>query len=118
MTIAFNREGNILYAKPSGRLEGSNADEFRKAVENALVDTDEALILDMESLTYISSAGLRMVAMLSDLAKQSGISFALCSPSRAVNFVFTSSGFDKLVSVAETSDGARKVLASQADKSS
>lgn len=115
MNVAFSREGNILYAKPSGRIEGSNADEFRKAVEGALEDTDEALILDMESLTYISSVGLRMVAMLSHLTKQAGISFALCSPSRAVNFVFASAGFDKLVSVVETSESARRVVAPRAD---
>ena len=118
MNVTFSREGNILYAKPSGRIEGSNADEFRKAVEDAIVDSDEALVLDMESLTYISSVGLRMVAMLSDLTKRAGISFALCSPSRAVNFVFTSSGFDKLVSVVESSASARKVVASQTDSSS
>ena len=118
MNVTFRREGNILYAKPSGRIEGSNADDIRKAIQDAIADHDEALVLDMESLTYISSVGLRMVAMLADLTKQSGMSFALCSPSRAVNFVFASSGFDKLVSVVETSDSARKVVTPRADESS
>ena len=70
----------------------------------------------MAEVTYISSIGLRMIAMLANYAERNYMSFALCSPSKEVDFVFNSSGFDQLVSVAETETDAYEIVVRRDDE--
>ena len=64
MEVATLREWETLIAMPMGKIDGSNADDFLKALEDAIESTDQALILDMENVTYIGSAGLRIVGIM------------------------------------------------------
>ena len=47
-----------------GRVDGANARKFQKAVETVIEDSDRAVVLDMENLSYISSAGLRSILLI------------------------------------------------------
>lgn len=63
MKINQNREGEKLVVVVEGRLDTTTAVEFEKAFEETLVGVSE-LVLDMNSLEYISSAGLRVLLKL------------------------------------------------------
>lgn len=113
MEVATLREWETLIAMPIGKIDGSNADDFLKALEGAIESTDQALILDMENVTYIGSAGLRIVAIMINRTKIAGMKFALCSLSRSVNDVITASGFNRLVRVVATQEDARMAVSAQ-----
>lgn len=63
MKINQNREGDKLVVVVEGRLDTTTAIDFEKAFEETLVGVSE-LVLDMNSLEYISSAGLRVLLKL------------------------------------------------------
>lgn len=59
LEIKNTLENGAVTAVISGRIDSTNAGEFDKGIE--LIDTAEKLILDVENLEYISSAGLRVI---------------------------------------------------------
>ncbi|MCD7887451.1 MAG: STAS domain-containing protein [Clostridiales bacterium] len=60
MTITKKREGNRLTIAPEGRLDATTAPEL-SAVLDAELDGVKELLIDMENLAYMSSAGLRVI---------------------------------------------------------
>ena len=60
MTIEKTRNGNTAELKISGWLDTKTAPELEAAL-NELGPGVDALVLDMEHLEYISSAGLRQI---------------------------------------------------------
>lgn len=63
MKINQNREGDKLVVVVEGRLDTTTAIDFEKAFEETLVGVSD-LVLDMNGLEYISSAGLRVLLKL------------------------------------------------------
>ena len=60
MNITITREGKELTAKVSGRLDTLTSPEFEDRLAPELEGT-EKLILDLGELSYLSSAGLRVM---------------------------------------------------------
>ena len=108
MEVITYREGETLIARPHGRIDGlANATALQRTLEGAIESTDQALILDLENVSYISSAGLRTVAIMINRTKAADMSFVLCSLSAPIHDLFATSGFDKLVQVVDSLDDAR-----------
>ena len=60
MTIEKMQDGTALTLCLSGRLDTATAPELETVLDSALPGTQD-LTLDMKSLEYISSAGLRVI---------------------------------------------------------
>ena len=99
MGVETERVGDILIAKMGGRVDGANAREFQVALEAVIDPGERAVILDMEQLSYISSAGLRVILLTARALQDRNAKFAICSLSEAIREVFQISGFDKIISV-------------------
>ena len=99
MGVETERLGDILIAKTDGRVDGANAREFQVALEAAIDPGERAVILDMEQLSYISSAGLRVILLTARALQDRNAKFAICSLSESIREVFEISGFDKIISV-------------------
>ena len=97
LTIDGERSSGALIAKASGRIDGSNAREFQDALETFLQAEASSLILDLEDLSYISSAGLRVILLVSKKLQASSVQFGVCSLSVSIGEVFQISGFDKII---------------------
>ena len=102
MNINAERKGQTLIVRPAGKIEGTNADEFHQELMGNLKENDQALILNLEEITYISSAGLRIIAMTNNHAQQNSMSFMLCNPNIPVKAVFTTSGLNRLIPIHNT----------------
>ena len=99
MELETERQGDTLIAKTDGRVDGANAREFQSALEAAIDDNTSAVILDMERLSYISSAGLRVILLTAKSLQGRNAKFAVCSLSESIQEVFEISGFDKIISI-------------------
>ena len=99
MGVSTERQGNTLIAKTDGRVDGANAREFQSALEEAIDANEQAVILDMEELSYISSAGLRVILLTAKNLRSQNAKFAVCSLSAPIREVFEISGFDKIISI-------------------
>ena len=105
MDISTELRGGVLIAKAQARIDGANAREFQDALQAAIDEHDCAMVLDMEDLTYISSAGLRVILLIARVLQRNNNDLALCSLTGPVREIFQISGFDKII----------KTLDSQAD---
>ena len=62
MDLKTYLENNILTVYPQGRITTDLADEFEKALTDAISSNESAaLVLDLKELEYIASSGLRVV---------------------------------------------------------
>ena len=111
MELTAVREDEILIVALNGRIDGANASEVQKALENALAPEDRGLVLDMEGVTFMGSAGLRIVAIMINRTRAKKTRFALCSLSGPVMEVLATSGFSKMVPVLKTLEEARASMA-------
>ena len=99
MEIEMERQRDTLIAKTDGRVDGANAREFQAALEAAIDANERAVILDMENLSYISSAGLRVILLTAKALQGRNRKFAICSLSESIREVFEISGFDKIIPI-------------------
>ena len=71
MTINKSLTGGKLTLSLDGRLDILTAPDFEHLVKNELEDVTE-LVIDMEKLEYISSAGLRVLLTARKLMQNKG----------------------------------------------
>ena len=102
MEISTERKGEVLVALTKDRVDGANAREFQDAVQAAIAGQDCPVVLDMERLVYISSAGLRVLLMIARSLQGENRNFAVCSLIGPVREVFAISGFDKIIPTHDT----------------
>ena len=106
MAIYPERDGQTLVIKTDARIDGTNAREFQDDLQAAIEETDRSVILNFEDLTYISSAGIRVILMVAKtLQRREGV-IALCSLSEALREIFEISGFDKIIAIHPTLEDA------------
>ena len=99
MEISTERDGATVVAMPTGRLDGSNAREFQDALDAVIQDDDRALILDFGEVSYISSAGLRVLLVTAKTLQGNGAALSLCSLDDPIREVFGISGFDSIIPI-------------------
>lgn len=58
------RKGGGLVVAPKGRLDSVTAPDFEEAVDGILKDKVKVIILDLESVDFLSSAGIRVIFKL------------------------------------------------------
>ena len=106
MQIHIEPLGGTLVAMVEGRIDGTNAMDFHGAVIDALGDDSGPLLIDFENVSYISSAGLRVVLSLAKTLQQRAGKFAICSLSGMIAQIFQTSGFDRIISTHATREDA------------
>ena len=102
MGLSVERSDGILIAMAEGRVDGSNAQEFQGALTDAIDPEDRAVVLDLGQITYISSAGLRVILLTARSLRRRDAKLAVCSLSASIREVFEISGFDKIIPVRES----------------
>ena len=79
---------------PEGRITSENGEAFLKELmEAARQNPNRELVLDASNLSYLSSAGLRALLVVS---KRTGKKLRLCNVSPALYDVFSMTGFDSI----------------------
>ena len=110
MALETQRSAGTLVARTYERVDSANARQFQDDLSAVIEEQDRVVILDLQELRYISSAGLRVMLLTAkDLSRQ-GAKFAVCSLSQPVLEVFQISGFDKIIQVHPSLDDARAAL--------
>jgi anti-sigma B factor antagonist len=106
MNVETLKQGDSLILLTDGRVDGTNAVEFQNSLENAIEGNDQPVILDFEKLSYISSAGLRAILVVTKALQRQNVKFAVCSLIDPVKEVFVISGFNRIIPVHESQESA------------
>lgn len=99
MAVTINRQTGTLIAVALGRVDSTNANEFQEQLTEAFEGGERGVILDLGGLSYISSAGLRVILLLAKSLRSRKAKFAVCSPSEPIRELFEISGFAQIIPV-------------------
>ena len=99
MEIAINEMTRVTLLAVTGRVDSSNAYELSDALNNQIGRNAINLVVDLEGVDYMSSAGLRALVEALKQAKSDGGDLRLCSPSERVREVLTLAGLDSIFEI-------------------
>ena len=96
MEIKKTAEGSILTLSVSGRLETITAPQLDAEVQ-ALPEDVAELVMEISSLEYVSSAGLRVFLMAHKKMKSRGGAMKISGANASVKKVFDITGFSPIL---------------------
>jgi anti-anti-sigma factor len=98
--VEIQRENisGVAVVAPVGRVDSNSARDV-ESVLLPLFDESAPVVVDFAMLSYISSAGLRVLLLAARRSKATGIPLALGGMSKPVDEVFKISGFAKLFQI-------------------
>lgn len=95
MNIEKELEGTTLTVKLEGRLDTLTAPELEEDMQGSLEGVTD-LVVDLEALEYVSSAGLRVLLRLMKQMKQQMV---IRNVSELVSEVFEVTGFSDIFTI-------------------
>ena len=96
MTITKTENGDMVTLTLEGWLDAQSAPELQSEVQK-IGETAKSMVIDMEKLQYISSAGLRqLVAIYKKMKGQ----LVICNVSEELMGIFRMTGLDKMLKFA------------------
>ena len=102
LKVDAERDQVTVVAKTEGRIDSGSAQEFQAALEKVIQPDDKALIIDFENVSYISSAGMRVILLTAKTLQRQGGQLALCALTDPIREVFKISGFDNIIAIHQT----------------
>lgn len=109
MDITIKRREGIVVAEISGELDGATA-PLAEAQLLPLAHQEHRLLLDVSRLTYMSSAGLRIVLKLYRTMAGKNGHIALAGPSEYIRDTMSMTGFLSFVPTYESLSAGLKAL--------
>ena len=111
LTIHRSQQGDARIIRAEGRVDSSNASEFEEAAMSAINEDGGPLVFDLGGLTYMSSAGLRVLLVSLKACKAKARKVGLADVQENVANVLTMSGFAAMFTVADDVDQTIAALA-------
>ncbi|MEI6669161.1 MAG: STAS domain-containing protein [Acidobacteriota bacterium] len=102
MDISETRHGAVLVVAPVGRVDSTTSDGLDQALTRVVDAGDQRLVVDLAGVSYISSAGLRVLLVVAKRLKTRRGTLVLCALGDAVRQVFDLAGFLPLFQIEPT----------------
>lgn len=100
MNLDPETPSDVAIVRPQGRLDSATSPAFETAVLEHLQGGSQRLVLDLSGVSYISSAGLRVILLAGKKLRATEGRLVLCGLREEVRGVFEMSGFLDLFAVA------------------
>lgn len=99
LEIQSETQGEFRVLQLSGRLDTETAADFELAAHDLTSAGEKRFVVDLASISYVSSAGLRVLLALAKQMSSAGGVLRLSGMSSSVRQVFDLSGFSKLFTI-------------------
>lgn len=99
MNIDTRNQEDIMVISLKGRLDTDAASETQTRLLELLDDGRDKILIDLMTMDYISSVGLRVLLVIAKKLSQKGSALRVCHLNDTVRNVFEISGFEKLIRV-------------------
>ena len=94
MQVDFSEEGQCLIARPEGRMDAADGDDFATAVEQRIGSETSSLTIDLDKLESINFGGIRAVLRLARSLKAAQKDLDFVRGNQAVRDVLDQAGLD------------------------
>ena len=111
MKISKRPVDGITVVSLDGRLDSSASGQVMDELCGFVNAGSIMLILNLQKLTYISSAGLRSVLVAAKLVKTLNGDMRLCEANGLVSETLTTSGFSNIINLDSDEESSIKMLA-------
>lgn len=98
MTINKWQDGTTLVVAPEGRIDTATAPILEKELKESIDDSVKDLTLDFSKITYISSAGLRVLLTTNKLMLKKG-SMKVTNVDSTVMEILEVTGFNEILTI-------------------
>lgn len=102
--------GDVLIIRIRGRLDAVSSPHAEKTICDSVENGQSKVLLDMSGVSYLSSAGLRMLLSTTKKLRSFSGRLVVCSTKPNVMDVLKISGFDHVLNLCDTEDDALKQL--------
>lgn len=102
LSITHERDGALAVVCVQGRIDSATSSQFETRLNTVLADPSEGLIIDMSELSYMSSAGLRVLLVIAKRASAEKRRLLLCNLTPNIQEVFDISGFSKIFDISNS----------------
>ena len=106
MELNSYKQDKIFVVKVSGRMDATTAPEFEKSCLEWIGQGESVLVVDLEELEYMSSAGLRSILVVGKKLKSAGGMISFSSLKQNVSHVFSISNFASMFKVYDSLEQA------------
>ena len=103
----------VVILSLSGKFVFDSRKVFPQALREAKKNSSRKIVLNMEGLTYLDSAGLGLLAISFEQAKLDNIALCLVNPVGAVRRILDLTQLPKIVPVHETEEQALRLAPSR-----
>lgn len=100
LDIGSETQGDFRVLRLNGRLDTETSADFELAAHDLTAAGEKRFIVDLGGISYVSSAGLRVLLALAKQMGSGGGELRLCGLAPSVRQVFDLSGFSKLFTIA------------------
>jgi anti-anti-sigma factor len=104
VSISWRRSDFFLFGDVRGRIDSPSSATFHNLISSEIKPDDLSLILDFSRVSFISSAGLRILLIVAKEYAASEKLFGLCSLPSIVQEVMGVSGFKRVVRIFDSLD--------------
>lgn len=110
MEIQVKETGNAWVVAVTGKLDAVSAGDYEKAINQLIADGKTRLVIDFADLSYISSAGLRVLLSTAKQLKPKGGAALFANLQEGVRDVFEMTGFSSILGIHPSVDAALAAL--------
>ena len=104
MGIDLRQETDRVVVRLEGELDMANAPLLQAAIEEAALDADSMLVLDLQQLRFIDSTGLRIILWARERCEEEGRELALTPGSQQVQRLLAISGAGEHLRIIASAD--------------
>ncbi len=106
--LVLHADGDVLMANLSGEVDLSNSRELEREIVEAVPNHARGMVLDLSGLTYMDSAGVRLLLTLASRFRRRGQRLALAVPDDSrIRRVLALAGADGALLLDVTPEAAR-----------
>lgn len=104
--ISETQKGEVVILRVKGKLESNLSSILEKKVFEFINAGNNKLLLDLEHVSYINSAGLRMLLSVKKQVKRISGKFIVCYLRPEVMEIMKICGFDHVLDIASSEEEA------------
>ncbi len=117
MEVEVVETGGVRVVRIQGDIRTDDARQLAATFDKLLEDGDLDMVLDMERVGYVTSAGLGHIVSIAAVLRRRGGNLAVCNLSADVRKAFQVTRIDKVVDVQNSLEAALEMLRQLASRS-
>jgi anti-sigma B factor antagonist len=106
MELAVREQGDIRIIRIEGELDGESAPAAEAALQGLMLEGDSKFLLNLEQLSYINHAGLRVLLVAAEGLRPNGGEIRICKANATVMEIFEVAGFTAIIQCCMSEDEA------------